>query len=687
MEISERKMADVNIISLCGRLDAYSANDIERKLDSLIDAGQVHLVVSLEKLEYISSSGLRVMLAALKKVRKQQGDIKLACLKSYIKEVFDIAGFTQLFNIFDTEEVAVDSFVEAQMKISTASLLLKYLEGEGVEYVFGIPGTSLVPLFAALNKQDAIKPILTKHEEGAAFMADGYARVSGRIGVCYATSGPGATNLVTGVANAYMDNIPLLVITGQVPTSIYGKGTFQDSTKEGIDSVGMFNPITKYSTMIMSKYKMPEVIREAFRVALSGKEGPVHISYPKDIMEAEVEDRLLPPRTYRVKPEYFDRRLVIDAAEKLVQAKKPAMLVGSGVIASGATSEVLELAEMLNIPVATTPKGKGAFPERHDLSLGVLGLAGSPAAEEFIMGDVDVLLVIGASLNRMTTFSWDPKIMPSDCLIHIDIDPSQIGKNYPADIGLVGDCAAVLGEISFRILRKLQEHDPKAERPVNEVVKFKQRVGMFVNEEKMYCSDVPIKPQSLMRELQEILPEDTIVFTDTGNHTCWAIHYLRFEKPNFISAFGMLPMGYATAAAVGGKLAAPDRPVIAIVGDGCFLMNGMEVATAVSHNIPVVWIVFNNAKLGLVHELQKFSLGEKTVSTVFNRVDLAKVAEGLGAQGFTIERPGELSKILPQALGSGKPTVIDVIIDANEVPPIERWVRSVGELNARLDYL
>jgi len=202
----------------------------------------------------------------------------------------------------------------------------------------------LVPLYDAINKQDVIKPILSKHEEGAAFMADGYARVSDKIGVCYGTSGPGTTNLVTGVANAYMDNIPLLVLTGQVPTSIYGKGTFQDSTKEGVDSVAMFDPITKYSVMIISRYKMPETLREAFRIAFSGKKCPVHISYPTDIMEAEIEDVLLPPRRYRVKSTYFDRKLVIDAAEKLVNAKKPAMLVGSGVIASDAIMEVLELA-------------------------------------------------------------------------------------------------------------------------------------------------------------------------------------------------------------------------------------------------------------------------------------------------------------------------------------------------------
>jgi len=446
--------------------------------------------------------------------------------------------------------------------------------------------------------------------------------------------------------------------------------------------------MTKYSTIIMSKYKVPETIREAFRVAHSGNKGPVHLSCPKDIMEAEVEENLLPPGTYRVKPEYFDRKLVIDAAAKLVKAKRPAILVGSGVISSDATSQVLELAEMLNIPVATSPKAKGAFPENHSLSLGVLGFCGSPSAEEYILkSGVDVLLVIGASLNQITTFSWDSRIMPSDCLIQINIDPSEIGKNYPAQIGLIGDCRVVLDEIQFRILRELQEHDPRTDRPVEQIIEFKKKHGIFLEEEKMYSDSVPIKPQRLMRELQEALPKDSIVFVDAGNHICWALHYLQFERPNFVSAFGLLTMGYATAASIGGKLAAPDRPVVAIAGDGCFMMNGMEVATAVSHNIPVVWIIENNAKLGLVHELQKLSLGKNTVSTTFKPINCAKIAEGLGAQGFRIDKPGELTEVLPKALKSKRPTVIDCIIDPDEVPPIHRWAKSVGEFNARLDYL
>ena len=575
------------------------------------------------------------------------------------------------------------------MKITTAALLLKYLHEEGVEYIFGVPGTTMVPIFAALNKQTAIKPILSKHEEGAAFMADGYARVSGTLGVCYATSGPGVTNLITGVATAYMDSVPLLVITGQVATSIYGKGTYQDSTKGGVDSVAMLDPITKLSTMILSKYKVGDTFREAFRTAMTGKQGPVHISYPKDIMDQEVEDTVVPSKLYRVRPEYFDRKLVIEAARKLVRAKRPVILVGSGVVSSGATSQVIELAEMLNIPVATTPKAKGAFPETHDLSLGILGLAGTPAAEEYIMGEPhpDVLFVIGSSLNQMTTFSWDPNIKPTDCLIHINIDPTEIGKNYPVHIGLVGDCATILDEISFRILREAQEHDPKTERSITDIQNFKKQAGIFRDEAKMYLDTIPMKPQAMMRELQEIIPQDAIVFFDMGNHICWGLHYLKFNQPNFISPFGLLTMGYATAAAIGGKLAAPERPVISIVGDGCFLMNGMEVATAVSHDIPVVWIVQNNAKLGLVHELQKFTLGERTVSTTFKPIDCAKIAEGLGAQGFRVEKVGELSKILPIALESKKPTVIDCVIDPDEVPPIHRWVKGASEINARLDCL
>ena len=493
--------------------------------------------------------------------------------------------------------------------------------------------------------------------------------------------------MVTGVATAFVDNVPLLVLTGQVSTSAYGKGTFQDSTKEGVDSVLMFDPITKHSSMVISKYKALDQIREALRIALSGKKGPVHLSLPKDILAAEIEGEAPSPSTYRFPGEYFDRRLVIEAAEQLVQAKCPTILVGTGAVTSGACEDIRELAEMLSIPVATTPKAKGAFPEDHPLALGVLGLSGSPLADKYIKsGDTDTLLVIGASLNQITTLSWDPRLASSKCLMHINIDPTEIGKNYPADIPLVGDARTIVNEIYFRVLRNMVQGKEKREGREKRVAELRREVGMYVQSEKLESTSVPVKPQRMIRELEEALPEDAILFVDVGNHLCWAIHYMKVKKPNsFISPFGMVTMGYASAAVVGGKLAAGKRPVVALVGDGCFQMNGMEVATAVSHDIPVVWVVQNNAKLGLVHELQKFSLGDKTVATTFKPVNLAKVAEGLGAVGYRIEKPNELRELLPRAIQSGKPTVIDCLIDPDEVPPLAPFVEGLRDFSHRLD--
>jgi acetolactate synthase-1/2/3 large subunit len=575
------------------------------------------------------------------------------------------------------------------MMMTVADVLLKYLEAEGVEYLFGVPGTTLVPFFSACNRNKAIKPVLTKHEEGAAFMADGYARVKNSIGACFATSGPGATNLLSGVASAFVDNVPLVVITGQVETSVYGKGAFQDSTKEGIDSVKMFEPVTRHSAMMISKYKAVEDIREALRKALSGRKGPVHLNIPKDIMAAEVEFDGVSPSTYRFNLEYFDRRLVIDAAEQLVHAESPAILIGSGAISSGACDDIKELAEMLSIPVATTPKAKGAFPEEHPLALGVLGLCGSPLADTYVKsGRTDVLLIIGASLNQITTMSWDPRIAPSKCLIHINIDPAEIGKNYRADIPLVGDARTIINEIYFRVLRYLAKEKKIMGKREEMLSRMRNETGMYIEPEKLDSNHLPLKPQRVIKELQKSLPENSILFVDVGNSICWAIHYMRFKRPDsFITPFGLLTMGYGISGAVGGKMAAGKRPVVCLAGDGCFTMNGMEIATAVNYNVPVVWVVQNNSKLGLVHDLQSFSLGKDNVATTFKRVDIPKVAEGLGAAGYRVEKPGELEKILPEAIAMEKPVVIDCIIDPDEIPPLTPFVEGMKDFYKRLDLM
>ncbi len=450
----------------------------------------------------------------------------------------------------------------------------------------------------------------------------------------------------------------------------------------------MFEPITKSSTMVINPHKAIEDLQSALRRALTGKKGPVHLTIPKDIQSAEVEFSAVAPSSYRFKPEYFDRRLVVNAVEELKNARCPAILIGSGAVSSGACAEILELAELLSIPVATTPKAKGAFPENHPLALGVLGLCGSPLAEKFIKSDeIDVLLVIGASLNQMTTLSWDPHLAPSKCLIHINIDPTEIGKSYLTHIPLVGDAHTIISEMNFRFLRYAAEFESTWKEHEIILQRFRDLTGMYTDPEKMRSDAVPLKPQRLIGDLQESLPEDAILFVDVGNSITWATHYLQVKKPGaLITPFGMLSMGYGIAAAIGGKLAAGPRPVVCVAGDGCFLMNGMEIATAVSHDIPMVFVIVRNNKLGLVNDLQTFVLGKNTVATRFKPVDAAKVAEGLGAEACKADRPGELKTILPQAISSGKVVVIDCFVDPEEIPPLVPFVEGMKSFAQRIDF-
>ncbi|NMB78330.1 MAG: thiamine pyrophosphate-binding protein [Methanomicrobiales archaeon] len=571
------------------------------------------------------------------------------------------------------------------MKCSVSELLLHYLKEAGTDYIFGVPGLTLEPFLISCKKSGQITPVLTKHEEGAAFMADGYARVRGTLGACFATSGPGATNLVSGVATSYTDETPVMVITGQIPTFTNRRGTVQDSTGKGIDSVELFRPITKASSVIISTHSAQYDIEQALSVALTGRKGPVHLSIPKDIQAGSLELAAMPSRYVPPSTEFFDRRLVIDAARELVRAANPVILAGAGAVHSGAMDDILDLAGMLNIPVATTPHAKGAIPEDHPLSLGVLGWAGSPAAEGYVKsGSVDVLLVIGSSLNQVTTLSWDPRIAPTRCLIHVNIDPTIIGVNYPTQIPLVGDAKTITNEISFRVLRDLESVQATVDAREKTIADEKARLGAVFEPEKMQSGAMPLKPQRLMADLQACLPENAIVFADVGNNLLWVQHYLKLKRPgSFFAPFGLLTMGYSVSAAIGGKLAAPDRPVIASVGDGDFFMNGMEVATAVNYDVPVVWIVHNNARLGLIHNLQSYTLGEETILTRFRAADFAAIARGLGAEGYTVTKPGELTEVLPKALATGRPAVIDCIIDPQELPPMGAFVKGAREYAER----
>ncbi|MBF0558183.1 MAG: thiamine pyrophosphate-binding protein [Nitrospirae bacterium] len=557
--------------------------------------------------------------------------------------------------------------------MTAAEAIVHSLERHGVEYVFGVPGGAIEPLNSALYKS-SIRVIVTKHEEGAAFMADGYARVSGKLGVCCGTSGPGATNLVTGIASSNADSIPVMALTGQVATSVFGKGAVQEFSVQSFGIVSMFRQITKYSDIIINEKKAGEMIAKARRIALTGRKGAVHLNLPTDIMKLKVTEMDRICSTTQVMG--FDRERVKEAAQLLLKAKRPVIIAGWGTALSRAHIELLELAEMMNIPVATSPKGKGIMNELHRLSLGVLGFAGSSAAQEYIIKkDVDVMLAVGTSFNEWMTTGWDKRLCPTKAMIQIDMDYDEIGKNYYVDVGIVGDAKTVLRELIFELRRQSDEgvaggvnRTTSLKVPEERSVKKTGRLG-----------GRPCKPQRLIMDLVASLPKDVVYFVDNGSSMAWAIRHIPISVPySFYVGLGFASMGFAVAAAIGGKLAAGERPVVALVGDGSFLMNGMEVATAVNYNIPVIWVVMNNSMLGMVYHARKLAAIPEGIISTFRRVDFVKLAEGLGARGIRITKPGEINrKMMDKIISSGRPTVLDVIIDPEEVPPIHSRISSL----------
>ena len=560
---------------------------------------------------------------------------------------------------------------------------MKHLEAEGVRFIFGVPGSPLMPIYHAMAKPDSkIKPIITKHECGAAYMADGYARVSGKLGVCCGTTGPGTTNLITGVASSFQESIPVLVLTAQVPISAFGKGASQECTGENrsFSSAELLKSVCKSSVMVFSHENLSFIIRSALRSALHPRMGPVHLNLPVDVMRREVSEEESLLRLYKVDAAYFDRNKVKEAAKALLKAKHPLFFLGRGAILSGATPEIKEIAEFLTIPVITTPKAKGAFPEDHALSLGVFGLAGIPCASAAILpeGKADLLLSVGTSFDEWGTNGWDTNLKGQKFLIQIDIDPNQIGKNYPANIGLVGDAKTILKELWYELHREIKKNAYVLERSQSDVLRFKEKHPQMDEPEKMESNAIPIKPQRLINDIRKNVPKNGIFFIDTGNHMLWAVHYLKiFEPGTFISSLRLASMGYAVAGAIGGKLAAPDRPVIALVGDGCFFMHGMEVATAVNYDIPVIWIVFNDSRLNMIYQGEVLQKKPGFECCQFKPVNIAQVAQGFGALGFRVEKPEEIGPALQEALRSNKPAVLDVIVDRNELSPIKERIKAI----------
>lgn len=565
--------------------------------------------------------------------------------------------------------------------LSVAALILAQLEREGVLVVYGIPGGPATPLFDEFHRAPRLRLVAPRHEAGAAFMALGDARVRGGVGACLLTTGPGATNAITAVAAARTDGLPVLVLTAQTATSSFGKGSLQDSTESGVDTVALFRPVVKMSAMLSNPAAAGGLLRQALRAAMTGRRGPVHLSIPTDLMRRPAAGGPLEPGAYRCEPRLFDREAVSRCARELLDARRPAILAGHGVNLGGARAELLELAELLSVPVATTPKGKGAFPETHPLSLRVFGLASSPLSERYLLSEgADALLVIGSSLHENSTSGWDPRL-GAGLVMQQDIEPSVIGRNYPA-LALAGDAKTTLRELLFELRRRLARGEAPPEGRREAFARFKAGVPAFLDEASARSDAQPIKPQRLMAELDAALPEDALIFLDVGNNTLWATHYLTATGTNaFIHNWGeFAAMGYGVAAAVGGKLAAPSRPVVAIVGDGGFAMAGMEVSTAVTEGAAVVWIVLNDARLNAVHHGMTMQYAGRTKGTEFARMDVAGVADALGAWSRRVLHPEDIAAAVADALASGRPAVIDVRVDADEVPPIHSRVRALDKL-------
>jgi len=569
-------------------------------------------------------------------------------------------------------------------KVRAGKFVVESLLAEGVEYLFGIPGGGIAPFYNEFYDFPQIKTILTQHEQGAGFMADGYFRACGKVAACAATVGPGGVNLASGLHPAYQDNQAVLAFTNNVPTDQFGKGGIQDASGWGprsISHVGIFKEVTKWSVLVTRPDSIPEVMRRAFRIMLTGRKGPVHIDIAQDVIRSEIDAEVRPPQKYRPMGVIRgDSELIRQAAQLLVKAASPSIMSGGGVMAAGASHEVLELATLLGAPVATTAMGKSSFPEDHPLALGVVGLFGQDVANTIFRADrTDVLLAIGSIFHQMTTTGW-VRDFGGQKIIQIDTDPTEIGKNYPFDVGIVGDAKAVLQELIEHV-RILQSKLPPAElREVEERKKARLKDILSLKGELKYYAEpvsfsdaVPTKPQRAVRELREFLDKNAIVLADCGNNLAWVERYYQALMPRgFIADGGHTAMGFSVAASIGVKLGAPDRQVIDVVGNASFTMLSKEVNTASAYNIPVVWCILNDGNLGMIIQGQKFGYGmwepERYIVTQSYVMDFLKFAEACHAYGQIVERPTEIKDALKGAFDSGKPSIIDIRIDPDEVP-------------------
>ena len=548
--------------------------------------------------------------------------------------------------------------IELEEARSGADLILDTLLELGISTIFGYPGGAVLPLYDAIYKNDKINHILSRHEQGSLHEAEGYAKSTGKLGVALVTSGPGATNAITGIADAMSDSVPLLVFTGQVATPGIGKDAFQEA-----DIVGITMPITKYNYQIRDTADIPRIIREAVHIATTGRPGPVVIDLPKDVVAKETAfindpEINLPSYQPTLRPNEMQIKKIL---KQLGKAKKPVIVAGGGVSYSESAKELVAFAERYQIPVVTSLLGQGTIATSHPLFLGMGGMHGSYAAN-IAMTDADFMIAIGCRFDDRLT--GNPKTFAKNAkVVHIDVDPAEIGKIIAVDLPVVGDAKQAL---EMLLAEPVVQNN--TEKWIEKVTKDKERVRSYDKKERM------VQPQAVIERIGELTKGDAVVVTDVGQHQMWTAQYYPYQNERqLVTSGGLGTMGYGLGASLGAKVGNPDKIVVNIAGDGCFRMNLNELATASRYNIPVIEVIINNSVLGMVRQWQRLFYGKRFSQTNIERgTDLMKLADAFGVEGIRITKKSEIKPMLEKALKCGKPCLVDVIInkDINVLPMV-----------------
>ena len=536
-------------------------------------------------------------------------------------------------------------------ELNGSQILVECLKEQGVDTIFGYPGGAVLNLYDELYRhQDEIKHILTSHEQGAAHAADGYARATGKVGVCLATSGPGATNLVTGIANAYMDSVPMVAITGNVGTNLLGKDSFQE-----VDIAGVTMPITKHNFIVKDVKKLAKTIRRAFKIAASGRPGPVLVDITKDVTanKCEYKKEDIKKADKAKKEKSFTEKELDKAAEMIAKAKRPVIFLGGGAIISEAHKEIKALVDLMDAPVCDSLMGKGAFDGTDKRYMGMIGMHGTKTAN-FSVTECDLLVVLGARFSDRVTgntksFAKRAKIL------HIDIDPAEINKNVKVDLSIEGDVKDVLKELNKKLTK--QTHDEWMEHIAEMQAKYPLR----------YHENELTGPY-FIEELYRLTKGDAIISTEVGQHQMWAAQFYKYSKPRtLLTSGGLGTMGYGLGASIGAQIGLPNKQVINLAGDGCFRMNMNELATAAHYNVPIIEVVFNNNVLGMVRQWQTLFYGKRYSQTMLSQdIDYVKLAESMNIKAFRVTKKDEVDEAIKKALNAKGPVFIEVVIDKNE---------------------